>query len=53
MTVQRIDVDVDDTGYPHDGCADNATYRHDHRVDKRRNPHDREINIKMLNMFRN
>ena len=37
-----------DTGYPHDGRADNAAYRHDRRADKRRYPHDREIDIKML-----
>ena len=34
-----------DTGYPHDGRADNAAYRHDRRADKRRYPHDREIDI--------
>ena len=38
----------DDTGYPHDGRADNAAYRHDRRADKRRYPHDREIDIQML-----
>ena len=32
----------EDTGYPHDGRADNAAYRHDRRADKRRYPHDRE-----------
>ena len=42
-----------DTGYPHDGRADNAAYRHDRRADKRRYPHDREIDIQMLNMLRN
>ena len=42
-----------DTGYPHDGRADNAAYRHDCRADKRRYPHDREIDIQMLNMLRN
>ena len=49
-----------DTGYPHDGRADNAAYRHDRRADKRRYPHDkrryphdREIDIQMLKMFRN
>ena len=42
-----------DTGYPHDGRADNAAYRHDRRADKRRYPHDRENDIQMLNMFRN
>ena len=41
-----------DTGYPHDGRADNAAYRHDRRADKRRYPHDREIDIQMLNNFR-
>ena len=34
-----------DTGYPHDGRADNAAYWHDRRADKRRYPHDREIDI--------
>ena len=38
-----------DTGYPHDGRADNAAYRHDRRVNKRRYPHDREIDIQILN----
>ena len=42
-----------DTGYPHDGRADNTAYRHDRRADKRRYPHDREIDIQMLNMFKN
>ena len=42
-----------DTGYPHDGCADNAAYRHDRRADKRRYPHNREIDIQMLKMSRN
>ena len=42
-----------DTGYPHDGRADNAAYRHDRRADKRRYPHDREIDIQMLNKLRN
>ena len=42
-----------DTGYPHDGRADNAAYRHDRRADKRRYPHDREFDIQMLKMFRN
>ena len=42
-----------DTGYPHDGRADNAAYRHHRRVDKRRYPHDRKIDIHMLKMFRN
>ena len=39
---------VFDTGYPHDGRADNAAYRHDRRADKRRYPHDREIDIQRL-----
>ena len=38
----------EDTGYPHDGRADNATYRHDRRADKRRYPHDREIDFQLL-----
>ena len=42
-----------DTGYPHDGGADNTAYRHDRRADKRRYPHDREIDIQMLKMSRN
>ena len=42
-----------DTGYPHDGRADNTPYRHDRRADKRRYPHDREIDIQMLKMSRN
>ena len=42
-----------DTGYPHDGRADNTAYRHDRRADKRRYPHDREIDIQMLKMSRN
>ena len=42
-----------DTGYPHNGHADNAAYRHDCRADKRRYPHDREIDIQMLKMSRN
>ena len=42
-----------DTGYPHNGRADNAAYRHDRRADKRRYPHDREIDIQMLKLFRN
>ena len=46
-----------DTGYPHDGRADNTAYRHDRRADKRRyphdNPHDRDIDIQMLKMSRN
>ena len=40
-----------DTGYPHNGRADNAAYRHDRRADKRRYPHDREIDIQMLKLF--
>ena len=39
---------LNDTGYPHDGRADNTAYRHDRRADKRRYPHDREIDIQML-----
>ena len=42
-----------DTGYPHDGRADNAAYRHNRRADKRHYRHDREIDIQMLKMFRN
>ena len=42
-----------DTGYPHDGRADNAAYRHDLRADKRHYRHDREIDIQMIRMFRN
>ena len=42
-----------DTGYPHDGRADNTAYQHDRRADKRRYRHDREIDIQMLKMFRN
>ena len=42
--------EIMDTGYVHDGRADNAAYRHDRRADKRRYPHDREIDIQM---FRN
>ena len=41
-----------DTGYPHDGRADNAAYRHDRRADKRRYLHDREIEFQMLKMIR-
>ena len=48
-----MNADIYDTGYPHDGRADNAAYRHDCRADKRRYPHDREIDIQMLKMFRN
>ena len=51
MTVSK-DIS-NDTGYPHDGRADNAAYRHDRRADKRRYRHDREIEIQMLNMFKN
>ena len=48
-TVMRIASDIGiDTGYPHDGHADNAAYRHDRRADKRRYPHDREIDIQRL-----
>ena len=42
-----------DTGYPHDGRADNAAYRHDRPADQRRYRHDREIDIQILKMFRN
>ena len=42
-----------DTGYPHDGRADNTAYWHDPRADKRRYPHDREIDIRLLKMSRN
>ena len=42
-----------DTGYPHDGSADNATYWHDRHVYKRCYRHNREIDIQMLQMFRN
>ena len=41
----RLEAPICDTGYPHDGRADNAAYRHDRRADKRRYPHDREIDI--------
>ena len=34
-----------DTGYPHNGRADNAAYRHDRCADKRRYRHDREIDF--------
>ena len=34
-----------DTGYPHDGRADNAAYRHDRRADNAAYRHDREIDI--------
>ena len=44
MTLRQR-TDYIDTGYPHDGRADNAAYRHDRRADKRRYPHDREIDI--------
>ena len=50
MTAEAIRTD---TGYPHDGRADNAAYRHDRRADKRRYPHDRENDIQMLRMFKN
>ena len=43
-----IQLAKNDTGYPHDGRADNAAYRHDRRADKRRYPHDREIDIQMF-----
>ena len=45
--VVKRQTDNTDTGYPHDGRADNAAYRHDRRADKRRYPHDREIDIQM------
>ena len=32
-----------DTGYPHDGRADNAAYPHDSRADNAAYPHDRHI----------
>ena len=38
-----------DTGYPHDGRADNAAYWHDPRADKRCYRHDKN-NIQMLNV---
>ena len=44
----KIHCDVDDTGYPHDGHADNAAYRHDRRADKQRYQHDREIEKKKI-----
>ena len=31
----------DDTGYPHDGCADKDSNPHDGRADKDSYPHDR------------
>ena len=37
--------DPKDTGYPHDGRADNAAYQHDRPADKRRYPHDRKIDF--------
>ena len=42
-----------DTGYPHDGRADNAAYRHDRRADKRRYRHDREIDIQNVKCLEN
>ena len=42
-----------DTGCPHDGRGDKATYWHDRRVDKGCYLHDREIDIQMLKMFIN
>ena len=41
-----------DTGYPHDNRADNTAYRYDRCADKRHYPHNREIDIHMLKMFR-
>ena len=35
LMYQELSV-INNTGYPHDGRADNAAYRHDRRVDKRR-----------------
>ena len=51
--LKRFFLSSDDTGYPHDGCVDNAAYWQDRRADKRRYPHDREIDIQMSKMFRN
>ena len=51
--ILQLSMHISDTGYPHDGRADNAAYRHDRRADKRRYPHDREIDIQMLRMFGN
>ena len=42
-----------DTGYPHDGRADNAAYRHDRRADNTAYPHDREIDIQILKISSN
>ena len=42
-----------DTGYPHDGRADNAAYRHDRRADKRRYRHDGEIDIQNVKCLEN
>ena len=53
VSSEQLPAVVPDTGYPHDGRADNAAYRHDRRADKRHYRHDREIDIQMLNMFRN
>ena len=53
LKICKITTEKSDTGYPHDGRADNTAYRHDRRADKRRYPHDREIDIQMLKMSRN
>ena len=45
--------EVFDTGYLHDGRADNAAYRHDRRADKRRYRHDREIDIQNVKCLEN
>ena len=52
-TVNRSLVIIDDTGYPHDGRADNAAYRHDRRADKRRYRHDGEIDIQNVKCLEN
>ena len=51
--IQRGLVEIDDTGYPHDGRADNAAYWHDRRADKRRYRHDREIDIQNAKCLEN
>ena len=53
FSLSGLRADISDTGYPHDGRADNAAYRHDRRADKGRYPHDKEIDIQMLRMYRN
>ena len=35
---------------PHDGLVDNAAYRHNRHADKGRYPHDREVDVRMLNV---